>query len=144
MFKEGKSSHLTMTAIFVVVGVCIFTLPLLFRLPKLPISVTTGLNNLQEPNERYIVALWVLFAVLRFEGLLTRRSGYSYTRSGFTMNWTYTKTGLKIDDIDRHNSPTGELSEGPNANNLIGNLKLLGIMSLGGRNWVINIYSYRV
>ncbi|OBS26091.1 hypothetical protein FPOA_00035 [Fusarium poae] len=65
--------------------------------------------------------------------------GDSYTRSGFKMNWTYTKTGTEMDDMERSERPNGRLLDGPSAINPIGNPKLPGITSSGGKNWVINM-----
>lgn len=59
MCKEGKLSRVTTTAVFIAVVLCIFTFPLLFRLPKQSMSVKISPNNVQEQNERYIVALYV-------------------------------------------------------------------------------------
>lgn len=55
------------------------------------------------------------------------------------MNWTYTKIGPEMDAMERSDRPNGRLLDGPSASNPIGNPRLPGITSSGGKNWVINM-----
>ncbi|RGP63179.1 hypothetical protein FSPOR_8761 [Fusarium sporotrichioides] len=55
------------------------------------------------------------------------------------MNWTYTKTGPEMDDMERSDRPNDGVLDGPSASNPIGNPRLPGITSSGGKNWVINM-----
>ncbi|KAG7409868.1 Acetylesterase [Fusarium oxysporum f. sp. rapae] len=119
MSQDKVSVRLLTTAVFVV-GIFVFlALPFLPGRPKSPvIRPVTIPHHAQEPNERFMVAF-----------------GDSYSRSGFQMNFTYTRTGPGVDDMERTERPNGELVDGPSAENPIGNPALPGNTSSGGQNW---------
>jgi hypothetical protein len=136
MSEEKMSLRPLTTAAFIVVTFIILTLPFIPGMPSLPaiIPMITP-HHFQEPSERFIVALCALSWVRKINSLLTDRSGDSYSRSGFRMNYTYTRTGPQMDDMERTDRPN--LLDSPRAENPIGNPEWPGKTSSGGQNWAM-------
>ncbi|KAF4949264.1 hypothetical protein FGADI_9035 [Fusarium gaditjirri] len=140
MWQDKLSGRLLTAAVFIV-GILVFlALPLLPGRPNLPVirpvirPVATPVGTpvrpvitpvatphpAPEPSEHFIVAF-----------------GDSYSRSGFAMNYTYTRTGPGMHDMHRTQRPNNKLFNAPSAENPIGNPALPGKTSSGGPNWAM-------
>ncbi|KAH7232367.1 uncharacterized protein BKA55DRAFT_581030 [Fusarium redolens] len=121
MSEEKMSLRPLTTAAFIVVTFIILALPFIPGMPSLPtiIPMITP-HHFQEPSERFIIAF-----------------GDSYSRSGFRMNYTYTRTGPQMDDMERTDRPNDKLLDCPRAENPIGNPQWPGKTSSGGQNWAM-------
>ncbi|KAF5564568.1 cellulose-binding GDSL lipase acylhydrolase [Fusarium phyllophilum] len=125
MSHDKVSARLLTTVIFIT-GILVFlALPFLPGRPKQhvvrPVKISFQAeepNEPNEPNERYLIAF-----------------GDSYSRSGFRTNYTYTRTGPGVDDMERTEKPKDERVNAPSALNPIGNPALPGNTSSGGQNW---------
>ncbi|KAF5698788.1 cellulose-binding GDSL lipase acylhydrolase [Fusarium globosum] len=131
MSQDKVSARLLTTAVFIT-GILVFlALPFLPGRPKQngvkPVRILLHSeephepnepNESNAPNERFLVAF-----------------GDSYSRSGFRTNYTYTRTGPGVDDMQRTERPKGDRVDAPSALNPIGNPALPGNTSSGGNNW---------